>query len=104
MVLSIEIFRWDAFNQTEDAAGSASEKHTDLIKKASYCLKITTAFFVSLVVLIATCVSKGALFFMIAQVPLLNETTNPSLEYCSNTNETFYHVKYGEKQSIAWMW
>ena len=110
--------RWDAFNQTEDAGGSASEKHTDLIKKASYCLKITTALLTFCVVLVAACVSKGALFFMIAQIRIpsnINETeltnlNNRRLQYCpaninaTTYNETNYYVNFGETQSIAWMW
>ena len=61
-------YRWDAFNQNEEGRGSASEKHTDLIKKASYCLKITTGLVFFIIVFVAACISKGALFFMIAQI------------------------------------
>ena len=113
--------RWDAFNQTEDARSSASEKHTDFIKKASICLKITTTLFTFCVVLVAGGISKGALFFMIAQVRPLsivnvtsgddpNKLHNPPLEYCSenipsnNDKNSTYEVHYGEEERIAWMW
>ena len=88
------LYRWDAFNQNEEGRGSASEKHTDLIKKASYCLKITTSLLAFCLVFVAATISKGALFFMIAQIapPTHNITsqtnlssiTNPPLQYCPN--------------------
>ena len=112
-------YRWDAFNQNEEGRGSASEKHTDLIKKASYCLKITTALVTFILVFVAAVISKGALFFMIAQISppsFINETAanlstfpNPPLQYCPalvpdvDTNATYY-VHFGEMQSISWMW
>ena len=59
---------WDKFATTLEAGGSASEQHTDFIKKASVFLKLITTFIVFGVVLTAGVVSKGALLFMIAQV------------------------------------
>ena len=59
---------WDKFATTLEAGGSASEQHTDFIKKASVALKLITGFIVFAVVLTAGAVSKGALLFMVAQV------------------------------------
>ena len=59
---------WDKFATTLEAGGSASEQHTDFIKKASVALKLITGFIVFAVVLAAGAVSKGALLFMVAQV------------------------------------
>ena len=83
-------------------------------------MKIMTALITFIVVLVAACVSKGALFFMIAQIRItsnipgyFNNVTNPPLEYCrwnihnGNTSgelDTNYYVQFGEKQSISWMW
>ena len=59
---------WDKFATTLESGGSASEQHTDFIKKASVALKLITGFIVFAVVLTAGAVSKGALLFMVAQV------------------------------------
>ena len=81
-------------------------------------MKIMTALITFIVVLVAACVSKGALFFMIAQIRITSNVTtynvtNPPLEYCrgniprGNTSgaiDTNYYVQFGEKQSISWMW
>jgi hypothetical protein len=87
-------------------------------------MKILTAFMTFIVVLVAACVSKGALFFMIAQIRIPSNTSdpngtyvpfynmnNPPLEYCpgnifdrTDTNDTKYYVDFGERQSISWMW
>ena len=112
-------FRWDTFNQNEEGRSSASEMHTDLIKKASYCLKITTSIITFTLVFVAACISKGALFFMIANISppsFINGTntslslvSNPPLQYCpdyvydSDRNATYY-VHFDETQSISWMW
>ena len=111
--------RWDAFDQNEEGRGSASEMHTDLIKKASYCLKITTSLITFILVFVAACISKGALFFMIANISppsFINGTnsnlslvSNPPLQYCpayvpSSASNTTYYVDFGETQSISWMW
>ena len=97
--------------QNELSAGSASEQHTDFIKKASIGLKLLTILLSFAVVLVAGCVSKGALFFMIAQIPMLtvNNGTNPPLKYCHNNiiggdPNKAYEVTYEEKETIAWMW
>ena len=118
-VLCNLINRWDAFNQTPDTGGSASEKHTDCIKKASYCIKIMMALLTFIVVLVAACFSKVTVFFMIAQIRIPSNVTdsqnynlnNPPLEYCPenipnrpDTNDTTYYVEFGETQSISWMW
>ena len=103
--------RRDAFVQNESSAGSASEQHTDFIKKASIGLKLLAILISFSVVLVAGCVSKGALFFMIAQIPMLvkDNGTKLPLEYCSNNvinpdQSITYEVAYGEKETIAWMW
>jgi hypothetical protein len=72
-----------------------------------------------IVVFVAACVSKGAVFFMIAQIRIpsnvtrrqFHTVTNPPLEYCpgnirnrSENNDTNYYVDFGETQSISWMW
>ena len=99
--------------QTENATSSASEKHTDFIKKASICLKITTTLFTFCAVLVAGGVSKGALFLMLGQARPFNNNTNSSrsLKYCPENvpgNErrenVTYEVQYGENEAIAWMW
>ena len=111
-------FRWDAFNQNEEGRGSASEMHTDLIKKASYCLKITTSLITFILVFVAACISKGALFFMIANISppsFINGTnsnlslvSNPPLQYCpayvpTSASDKTYYVHFDETQSISWM-
>ena len=103
--------RWDAFEEKETSGGSASEKDTDWIKKTSVLLKVLSTVISFTVVLVAGCVSKGALFFMIAQIPMLttNNGTKPPLKYCYENIEggdssTTYEVTYGEKETIAWMW
>ena len=62
--------KWDKFSTTVESDISASEQHTDFIKKASVALKLITAFIVFGVVLTAGVISKGALLFIIAQVRL----------------------------------
>jgi hypothetical protein len=62
---------WDKFVSNEDEATSASEQHTDLIKKASVALKLMTVTFTFIVVLASTVVAKGATFFMVAQVTFI---------------------------------
>ena len=64
--------KWDKFSTTVESDISASEQHTDFIKKASVALKLITAFIVFGVVLTAGVISKGALLFIIAQVRLLD--------------------------------
>ena len=59
---------WDKYLTTKDSVGSASEKHTDFIRKAEVGLKIITILVTFCVVLTAGVVSKGALLFIIAQV------------------------------------
>ena len=59
---------WDKYLTTKDSGGSASEKHTDFIRKAEVGLKIITILVTFCVVLTAGVVSKGALLFIIAQV------------------------------------
>ena len=59
---------WDKFEATEDEATSASEQHTDLIKKASVALKLITVTITFAVVFASAVVAKGATIFMVAQV------------------------------------
>ena len=59
---------WDRYLTTKEAGGSASEKHTDFIRKAEITLKIITMCVTFCVVLASGVISKGALLFMIAQV------------------------------------
>ena len=97
------------FVQAEATVGSASEQHTDFIKKASICLKLMTIFVTFIVVLVAGGVSKGALIFMLAQAHQLNNKTNPPLKYCPenvlfHTANATYEVIYGEEETIAWLW
>ena len=92
--------KWDKFTSNEAEASSASEAHTDLIKKASVCLKMMTIFICFSVVLGAGVVAKGALFFMLAQVQ--NNTVNGrNVIYCNN-QEGF--VTKTESTSVAWLW
>ena len=104
------LIRWDAFVQNDHCVGSASEQHTDFIKRASIGLKLLTTLLSFAVVLVAGCVSKGATFFMIAQMPIFAANdTKPNLEFCfknvSGGNQTTrYEVTYGEKQAVTWMW
>ena len=119
-------YRWDKdeyldelFNETKSSGGSASEKNKKLVKRVYYCLKIATSLIIFLVVLASACISKGAMFFMIAQIArpgnLTNlthvESTGRPLEYCSANiydddarNDTTYLVEFAETQPIAWMW
>ena len=59
---------WDKYLTTKDSGGSASEKHTDFIRKAEIGLKIITVFITFCVVLITGVVSKVSLLLIIAQV------------------------------------
>ena len=59
---------WDQFTQNEFSAGSASEKHTDLIKKAAVFLKCITIFITTSVVFVGGLLSKALVVFMVAQV------------------------------------
>ena len=54
--------------KTKDFGGSASENHTDFIRKVEVGLKLITILVTFCVVLTAGVVSKGALLFIIAQV------------------------------------
>ena len=103
--------RWDTFIQNESSARSKTERGHNFIRKSSICLKVLTIWVTFAVVLVAGCASKGALFFMIAQMPMLTTSngTNPPLKYCyKNIREgdqnITYEVTYGEKETIAWMW
>ena len=58
----------DKYLKTKDFGGSASENHTDFIRKAEVGLKLITILVTFCVVLTAGVVSKGALLFIIAQV------------------------------------
>ena len=59
---------WDQFTQNEFSAGSASEKHTDLIKKAAVFLKCITIVITTSVVFTGGLLSKALVVFMVAQV------------------------------------
>ena len=98
---------WDKFEQTEVSHGSASEQHTDLIKKASILLKLATILITFVVVLAGGMITKGAVFYMLSQISL----DNPKLDFCPNaidskTNETFvkYYVDKGPEETVAWAW
>ena len=65
-----EVKSWDQFTQNEFAQGSASEKHTNLIKKAAILLKCVTIVVTFTAVIVGGVVSKGMVFFMLAQVKM----------------------------------
>ena len=93
---------WDKFVQTAPEAGSASEKHTDWYKKAAVALKLISTSITFAVVLVGGSVSKGALFFMLAQIG----NNHKPIEYCdnNNNNNTVTNVTFEEKEKIAWLW
>ncbi len=103
--------KWDKFVSTEAEAGSASEKHTDLIKKASVALKIITSGIVFLVVLSSGVIAKAATFFIVAQMNT-NMATKRRLTICTGYNEKTTKagnleedfVVYGENEAVAWLW
>ena len=85
--------KWDEFISTSRESGSASEKNTDLIQKASVALKIITIIVTFAVVLTAGVVSKGTLMFIVAQMAKTEITT------CSNGT-----VHKLEADTVAWLW
>ena len=93
---------WDVFKQTEQANGSASERHTDFFKAASIFLKLITMLITFSVVLLGGAVSKSAIFYIISQM----STKTPDLEYCmpNSLPGTNYTVQRTENETIAWSW
>lgn len=97
-----EIKPWDKFKTTMTEAGSASEKHTEFIKKASVTLKVLTCTLTFLVVLTAGVVSKGATFFMVAQMSQIK-----TLVYCKdpfNVDKRESWVVHTTQDTVAWLW
>ena len=104
------------FNSHDAHDGSASEEHKTFYRRSRYCIKITTSIVTFTIVLISACISKGALFFMIAQIARPGnltrlESTDRPLEYCAanvNSNEsrsnTTYFVEFVETEQIGWLW
>ena len=92
--------KWDKFVSNEAEAGSASEKHTDLIKKASIFLKLLTTFICFSVVLVAGSVAKGSLLFMIAQVRNESSRYGADVIFCNPE----LPVRHGEPETVAWLW
>lgn len=98
---------WDAFKQNEFERGSASEQNTELVKKAEIVLKVVTVLITFCAVFAGSVVSKGALFYMAAQVPFAKDRR--PLEFCPqfagiSAGTTGLVVQYSREDSIAWMW
>ena len=93
--------KWDKFVSTLIESGSASEQHTDFIKKASVALKIFTILGTFGMVLAGGVVSKGALIFMVAQM-----SKSATLEMCPNYLEMGSQVIVNRRESdtVAWHW
>jgi hypothetical protein len=108
--------RWDKFVSTLAEAGSASEKHTDFIKKAAVGLKMLTTLITFTMVLASGVIVKATTFFIVAQmahddpvnrtVLFPNNLNRKELLFCpiSSAQNATYRVSYGEGESVAWLW
>lgn len=94
---------WDRFSQTLDEASSASEKHTDFIKKAAVGLKLLSILLTFGIVLTAGVVAKGATFFMVAQMSTDFDHGN-NLIGCARGNSDPVYIGHGVVEPVAWHW
>ena len=86
--------KWDEFVETSRDAGSASEKNTDFVIKASVALKLITMSLTFAMVLGAGVVFKGNLMFILAQMTKTHITT------CHNG--TVQELQADD--TVPWLW
>lgn len=87
---------WDKFVTNVKGSGSASEQHTDFIKKASIGLKLLTILVTFSATLGGGVIAKTALFFMVAQI-----SPSRPITYCK---DQAFVVTQDPKASTAWLW